>query len=76
MEWITELLRSHPELAIYLTLGSGFLIGKIQVRGFSLGIVTSVLLAGVIVGQLQIPVTGALKQTAFLLFLFAIGLRV
>lgn len=76
MEWITELLRSHPELAIYLTLGSGFLIGKIQVRGFSLGIVTSVLLAGVIVGQLQIPVTGALKQTAFLLFLFAIGYKV
>ena len=76
MECITELLLSHPELAIYLTLGSGFLIGKIQVRGFSLGIVTSVLLAGVIVGQLQIPVTGALKQTAFLLFLFAIGYKV
>ena len=41
MEWITELLRAHPELAIYLTLGLGFLIGKIQVKGFSLGVVTT-----------------------------------
>lgn len=54
MEWITDLLRSHPELAIYLTLGAGFLIGKIHIKGFSLGIVTSVLLVGVLVGQLQI----------------------
>ena len=76
MEWISDLFRSHPELAIYLTLGVGFLIGKIHVKGFSLGIVTSVLLVGVVVGQLDIPMTGALKQTAFLLFLFAIGYKV
>ena len=76
MEWITDLFRSHPELAIYLTLGLGFLVGKIHIKGFSLGIVTSVLLMGVLVGQLQIPMTGALKQTAFLLFLFAIGYKV
>lgn len=76
MQWITDLLRSHPELAIYLTLGLGFLIGRIRIKGFSLGIVTSVLLAGVVVGQLDIPMTGALKQTAFLLFLFAIGYKV
>ena len=76
MQWITELLRSHPELAIYFTLGMGFLIGKIHIKGFALGIVTSVLLVGVVVGQLNIPMTGALKQTAFLLFLFAIGYKV
>ena len=76
MEWITDLLRAHPELAIYLTLGVGFLVGRVRIKGFSLGIVTSVLLVGVLVGQLQIPMTGALKQTAFLLFLFAIGYKV
>ena len=76
MQWITDLLRSHPELAIYFTLGLGFLIGKIHIKGFSLGIVTSVLLVGVVVGQLDIPMTGALKQTAFLMFLFAIGYKV
>lgn len=76
MQWITELLRLHPELAIYFTLGLGFLIGKVHIKGFSLGIVTSVLLVGVVVGQLDIPMTGALKQTAFLMFLFAIGYKV
>lgn len=76
MEWFTNLLRSHPELAIYITLGLGFLIGKVHIKGFGLGIVTSVLLVGVVVGQLHIPMTGALKQVAFLLFLFAIGYKV
>ena len=41
MEWITDLLQAHPELAIYLTLGLGFLIGRVQVKGFSLGVVTT-----------------------------------
>ena len=76
MEWFTNLLQAHPELAIYITLGLGFLIGKIHFKGFSLGIVTSVLLVGVLIGQLHIPMEGALKQTAFLLFLFAIGYKV
>lgn len=76
MEWITNLLQAHPELAIYITLGLGFLIGKVHIKGFGLGIVTSVLLVGVVVGQLHIPMEGALKQTAFLLFLFAIGYKV
>ena len=76
MEWIVDLLRSHPELAIFLTLALGFWIGKIKVAGFGLGIVTSVLLVGVLVGQLDIPVTGPLKSVFFLLFLFAIGYKV
>lgn len=76
MSWITKILHSNPELAIYLTLGIGFLIGQIRIKGFSLGIVTSVLLAGVVVGQLNIPIGTTLKPMAFLLFLFAIGYKV
>ncbi len=76
MEWIIELLRDHPELAIFLTLALGFWIGKIKIGNFSLGVVTSVLLVGVLVGQLDIPVGGPLKSVFFLLFLFAIGYKV
>ena len=76
MKWIIELMRSHPEIAIYLTIALGFLIGKIKIKGFGLGIVSSVLLCGVIIGQLHIPVGGTLKPMAFLLFLFAIGYKV
>ena len=76
MEWIIDLLRDHPELAIFLTLALGFWIGKIKIGSFSLGVVTSVLLVGVLVGQLDIQVGGPLKSVFFLLFLFAIGYKV
>ncbi|MBQ8271109.1 MAG: aspartate-alanine antiporter [Bacteroidaceae bacterium] len=76
MNWITELLRSHPEFAIYFTIATGFLISKIRIKGFSLGIVSSVLLVGVIIGQLHIPIGSTLKPVAFLMFLFAIGYKV
>ena len=76
MEWIIEQLRDHPELAIFLTLAAGFWIGKIRIGSFSLGTVTSVLLVGVLVGQLDIQVGGPLKSVFFLLFLFAIGYKV
>ena len=76
MEWFFDTLRSHPEIAVFLTLGLGMLIGRIRVKGFSLGAVTSVLLVGVLVGQLKIPIGSTLKPVAFLLFLFAIGYKV
>lgn len=76
MDWIVHQLRVHPELAIFLTLFVGFWIGKIKIGKFSLGVVTSVLLVGVLVGQLDITVDGPIKSVFFLLFLFAIGYKV
>lgn len=76
MEWFINLLRQYPELAIFLTLALGFWIGKLKFGSFSLGTVTSVLLVGVLVGQLNIPITGPLKSVFFLLFLFAVGYKV
>lgn len=76
MEWIIHLLRQHPELAIFLTLAVGFWIGKWRIKQFSLGVVTSVLLVGVLVGQLDITIDEPVKSVFFLLFLFAIGYKV
>jgi putative transport protein len=76
MEWVIHLLRQHSELAIFLTITAGFWIGKIKVGQFSLGIVTSVLLVGVLVGQLNITIEEPVKSVFFLLFLFAIGYKV
>ena len=73
MDWIVHQLRVHPELAIFLPLFVGFWIGKIKIGKFSLGVVTSVLLVGVLVGQLDITVDEPIKSVFFLLFLFAIG---
>lgn len=75
-DWFVSTMRDNPAIPIFLTLGLGFLIGRFKYKGFSLGTVTSVLLVGVVIGQLDIPVSGPLKSVSFLLFLFAIGYSV
>lgn len=76
MEWIFNQLRERPELAIFLTIFLGFWLGKLRIGKFTLGTVTSVLLVGVLVGQLNIAVPGPIKSVFFLLFLFAVGYKV
>ena len=72
---LRDLLQSHPEIAFFLVLGLGYLLGKIALGSFKLGAVTGTLLAGVIVGQLGVTLPNEVKQCFFLLFLFAIGFR-
>jgi putative transport protein len=73
MQWFIDALRGHPELALFLTLAIGHAAGRVKIGGFQPGPVLACLFAGVVVGQLRIPVPEALKNTLFLLFLFAIG---
>jgi len=76
MEWILTGFRQHPELAIFMTIALGFFIGKFKYKTFSLGNVTSVLLIGVIVGQMKIDISPEVKQVFFLIFLFSVGYSV
>jgi len=75
MTWLQGILQAHPEIAFFLVLGLGYLLGKIAVGSFKLGAVTGTLLAGVLVGQLGVALPNEVKQCFFLLFLFAIGFR-
>lgn len=76
INYIVSALREHPELALFLTLAIGFLIGRVKIRGVSLGVVVGCLLAGVAVGQLNIPVPALVKAIFFSLFLFTTGYKV
>ena len=73
IDWFFATLRQYPEIAIFLTLGLGYYFGKFTFKGIGLGSVTATLLAGVIIGQLVIPISQPLKAFAFLMFLFAVG---
>jgi putative transport protein len=73
MNFIVETLRRYPEISIFLTLAIGFWVGQFKYKSFSLGVVTSTLLAGVLVGQLHITISPHVKSTFFLMFLFAVG---
>ncbi len=76
MEWLLDTFRNNPSIPIFLTIGLGFWIGQLKYKTFSLGTVTSVLLVGVLVGQLDIEIPGPIKNVFFLMFLFAIGYSV
>lgn len=75
MSWLIDTFRTYPSIPIFLTVGLGFWIGKFKYKTLSLGTVTSVLLVGVLVGQMNIPIGAPLKSLFFLLFLFAIGYK-
>ena len=76
MHYFVTALREHPELAIFLTLALGFAIGRIKIGSFSLGTVVGTLLAGVVIGQLDIQVPAIVKNVFFDLFLFTTGYKV
>jgi putative transport protein len=76
MEYFVTALREHQELAIFLTLAVGFFIGQLRLGSFSLGTVVGTLLAGVLIGQLDIKVPAVVKNVFFDLFLFTIGYKV
>ncbi|HEY7427249.1 MAG TPA: aspartate-alanine antiporter [Gemmataceae bacterium] len=76
MAAVTALLRGHPEVALFLTLSLGFLVGKRKVGTFSLGTSAGVLLAGILIGQLNIPIPSLVKVVSFALFIFVVGYRV
>src|SRR5438477_2605315 len=76
MEHAVRALQRNPELAVFLTLAIGFLIGRVKLGSFSLGIVVGTLLAGVLIGQLDIKVPAIVKTIFFDLFLFTTGYKV
>jgi putative transport protein len=73
IDWFVQTLRTYPEIAIFLSLALGYYFGSFTYKGLGLGAVTATLIAAVIIGQLDIKITGPLKPTFFLMFLFAIG---
>jgi len=72
-DWFVHTLQSYPEIAIFLSLALGYYFGSFTYKGLGLGAVTATLIAAVIIGQLGITISGPLKPTFFLMFLFAIG---
>jgi len=73
VNWIATTLRTYPEIAIFIALAVGYFVGGKSYKGLSLGAVTATLIAGVVIGQLDIPISANVKSVFFLIFLFAVG---
>lgn len=77
MEWLANIFTKYPEMAVYLAIGIGYLIGRVKFRGVGLGVVTGSLLGGILIGNFfHVPVSDQAKAMLFLLFLFGIGYSV
>jgi putative transport protein len=76
MNIITQILRQHPELAVFLTIALGFFIGRLKIGSFKLGPMLGSLFAGMVIGQLDISIPPVVKIIFFDLFLFATGYKV
>ena len=72
---IVDLLAQDPLLVLFLVAGGGYLIGRIRIRGFSLGVV-GVLLTGLAVGavdpRLRLP--EIVYLFGLVLFVYTMGL--
>ena len=73
MHFLVDTIRQYPEIAIFLTLAIGFWFGSLKLGSFSLGAVASTLLAGLLIGQLRVPIAHVAESTFFTMFLFAVG---
>jgi len=77
MDWLTSVFLKYPEMAVYLAIGIGYVIGGLKFRGVGLGAVTGSLLGGVFIGNFfHVPVSDQAKAILFFLFLFGIGYSV
>src|SRR6267142_5903477 len=76
MELIKTLLEQQPLMALFLTIAIGYLVGEINVKGFSLG-VGAVLFVALAIGWFApksspAPMVGTLGLA---LFLYAVGIQ-
>ncbi|MDM0000840.1 aspartate-alanine antiporter [Variovorax sp. J22P240] len=73
MEWLHDLFKRSPEMALFLSLAVGYYIGKLKFGKFQLGGVAGSLLVAVVVSQVGVKVDDGVKAVLFALFIYAVG---
>ncbi len=73
MDFINHILKAAPEIALFVSLFFGYVVGRIKIKGFSLGGVAGSLIVALIIGQMGISLPDALKAVCFALFIYSIG---
>jgi putative transport protein len=75
MEAIKHILKSNPEIALFAALFLGYLLGKVKIKGFSLGGVAGSLMVALVIGQLGVDLPESLKAVCFALFIYSVGFK-
>ena len=75
MDLLKQILKSAPELALFASLFLGCVLGRVKIKGFSLGGVAGSLIVALVIGQLDVTLPDALKAVCFALFIYAVGFK-
>ncbi|WP_035060744.1 aspartate-alanine antiporter [Andreprevotia chitinilytica] len=73
MDWLHQIFKHAPEIALFLSLAIGYRIGKISLGKFQLGGVAGSLLVAVVVSQVGVSIDPGVKSVLFALFIYAVG---
>jgi len=66
-------IRDHPELALFLCLAAGYLVGKLRVGPITLGGICGTLIVSLLLGTQHVSVDDDVKTVFFALFIFSLG---
>nr|WP_206314008.1 aspartate-alanine antiporter [Streptomyces coryli] len=66
-------MRDHPELALFLCLALGYLVGKLRVGPITLGGICGTLIVSLLLGTRHVTVNDDVKTVFFALFIFSLG---
>jgi putative transport protein len=75
ISFLKESLLNNPVLVFFVVLGFGFLVGKINIRGFEFGSVAGVLFVGLLFGHLGYGKESPFQSIGFIMFIFSVGLQ-
>ena len=75
MDTLKLILKAAPEIALFAALFLGCALGKVKIKGFSLGGVAGSLIVALVIGQLDVTLPDALKAVCFALFIYAVGFK-
>src|SRR3954452_670076 len=75
LDFVSGIIGTQPILTVFLAIGVGYLVGQINLGGFSLG-VGAVLFVGLALGAFapKAQITGPIGLTGLIMFLYCIGI--
>jgi putative transport protein len=75
LDFVSGIIGTQPILTVFLAIGLGYLVGQINIGGFSLG-VGAVLFVGLALGAFapKAQITGPIGLTGLIMFLYCIGI--
>ncbi|AZT92082.1 aspartate-alanine antiporter [Brevibacterium aurantiacum] len=68
-----SVIRDHPEIALFLCISLGYLLGKLRVGPVTLGGICGTLIVALVIGSQHVSIDDGVRTVFFALFIFSLG---